>query len=118
MDNNLKLILEEFEQLKGQFIITMSHTIERLVAIGTDDEDWYWITWTGKELHWSSCVGKIIPLKGYLRDDDYNDFLNCAKLNHVDYTLSVSEFSTFVKLYISNYPEDHKFLTDFCWNLN
>ena len=34
MEDNLKIILEEFEKLKGQFVITDLWTIERLVAIG------------------------------------------------------------------------------------
>ena len=119
--DNLKIILDEFEQLKGQFIITMSHTIERLVGIGTDDEDWYWITWTGKELHWSSCVGKIIPLKGYLKDEDYNDFLICAKLNHYDQLcLEKNQYNDFLKFvddYILKLSEKDKFLTPLCWKI-
>ena len=45
MDNNLKEILEEFEILKGQFVITSSWEIERLIAIGEDDQDYYWVTY-------------------------------------------------------------------------
>ena len=67
MEDNLRIILEEFEKMKGQFIITQMGNIERLIAIGDDSEDWYYITFNGRELHWSSCVGRIIPLKGYLR---------------------------------------------------
>ena len=41
MDNNLKLILQEFEELKGQFVIN-HETVERFIAIGTDDDDYYY----------------------------------------------------------------------------
>lgn len=115
MDNNLKIILDEFEQLKGQFIITMSHTIERLVAIGDDEEDYYWVTWDGRNLHWSSCVGRIIPLKGYLRDDDYNELIRLAKLNHSDQIYD--EFLKNVDDYMSTLSEKDKFLTILCWDL-
>ena len=115
MDNNLKIILDEFEQLKGQFIITMSHTIERLVAIGDDEEDYYWVTWDGRNLHWSSCVGRIIPLKGYLRDDDYNELIRLAKLNHSDQIYLENnqndEFLKNVDDYMSTLSEKDKFLT-------
>lgn len=121
MDNNLKIILEEFEQLKGQFVITDFDKIERLVAIGDDSEDYYWVTWNGRNLHWSSCVGRIIPLKGYLADDDYSYILNCAKLNDLDQLyLNNGQFDDFLKYvdeHNSKYPND-KFLTDFCWTAN
>lgn len=122
MDNNLKLILEEFEQLKGQFIITMSHTIERLIAIGDDEEDYYWVTWDGRKLHWSSCVGGIIPLKGYLRDSDYNEFIRSAKLNHSDQLYlennQYNGFLKFIEYYNNQLEEKHKYLTTLCWDLN
>lgn len=121
IDNNLKIILDEFEQLKGQFIITMSHTIERLVAIGDDEEDYYWVTWDGRNLHWSSCVGRIIPLKGYLRDDDYNELIRLAKLNHSDQIYLENnqndEFLKNVDDYMSTLSEKDKFLTILCWDL-
>ncbi|MCK9416811.1 hypothetical protein M0Q97_09165 [Candidatus Dojkabacteria bacterium] len=108
---NLDKLLDEFEQLKGQFIITINHTVERLIAIGDDDEDYYWVTWDGKDLHWSSCAGRIIPLKGYLKDGDYNELIRLAKLNHFDSILSFEEFSRFLQDYISKYPKNHKILT-------
>ena len=43
MSSTLQQILEEFESLKGQFVITSGQDIERLVAIGEDDEDYYWV---------------------------------------------------------------------------
>lgn len=36
MSSNKEKILTTFEELKGQFVITASHHIERLVAIGDD----------------------------------------------------------------------------------
>jgi hypothetical protein len=81
---NLKLILEEYEKLKGQFVITSSWEIERLVGIGDDKEDWYYLTYDGRKLKWNSCVGRLMPLKGKLDDKDYNELIRIAKLNHYD----------------------------------
>lgn len=122
MTENLKLILEEFETLKGQFIIGRINKIERLVAIGDDTEDYYYITYDGRELHWSSCVGRIMPLKGYLREEDYNSLVNIAKLNHFDQLYikagKSQEFYNDVDKEIASYGENHSFLTEFCWDLN
>lgn len=84
MDSNKKLILEEFEKLKGQFVITMEYKVERLVAIGEDDMDYYWITYDGRKLSFHTCVGGLIPLKGYIKDEHYNEFERLADLNDYD----------------------------------
>jgi hypothetical protein len=123
MEDNLKLILDEFEKLKGQFVITEMNNIERLVAIGDDQEDWYYITYNGRELHWSSCVGRIMPLKGYIREQDYNYLVHIAKLNHHDQLdLSVNgnkdKFLESLNEYVSKFSEKEKFITEPCWDLN
>lgn len=81
---NLPLILEEFEKLKGQFVITDSWKIERLVGIGDDNTDWYYLTYNGRKLTWNTCVGRLMPLKGKLNDKDYKELVRLAKLNHYD----------------------------------
>ena len=80
MDENLKKILDEFEKLKGQFVITCSWEIERLVAVGQDDMDYYYITYDGRKLKWNTCVGRLMPLKGFLRDDDWGTLMNIYQL--------------------------------------
>ena len=82
-DSNLKLILKEFEQYKGQFVI-IDDKVERLIGVGDDSEDYYWLTWNGRKMMWSSCVMSFMPLKGYLREEDYNKLIRLAKLNHYD----------------------------------
>ena len=82
---SLNRILEEFEKYKGQLVITdFDWKVERLVAIGDDEFDYYYITYDGRELNWHTCVGKVIPLKGYIRNEDYNGIVRIAKLNHYD----------------------------------
>ena len=83
MDDNLKRILKEFEELKGQFVIS-GFDIQRLIAIGDDGEDYYYILWNGKRTLWTTCVGSIVPLKGYIKDVAYKELVRIAKLNDND----------------------------------
>jgi len=121
-DGNLKIILEEFNRLKGQHIISDFFRIERLIAIGDDGDDWYYITFDGKNIHWSSCVGRIMPLKYQLRNEDYEFIINIAKLNHYDQLcLKNNDIKMFLDLVdeeISKYPVGQKFMTEICWDLN
>ena len=82
----IEKIKQEFEVLKGQFVITegAQHNIERLVAIGQDQHDYYYVTYNGRKLTWNTCVGRIMPLKGYLRYKDYNLLIDSARLNQFD----------------------------------
>ena len=126
MEDNLTLIKGEFEKLKGQFVITDSWRIERLVAIGEDEWDYYYITYDGRKLKWNTCVGRIMPLKGYLRDKDYNEFIRLAKLNHYDQATlwgnsEPEKYQMMVDSHLAELlalPEDHKFLTPVCLDLN
>lgn len=116
-EDNLKIILEEFEKYKGQFIITdFSWKVERLVAIGDDGFDWYYITFDGKDLHWNSCVGRIIPLKGYIDDKHYNEFIRITKLNDYD-QLDYDNFLIIFEEKISKYPKNNKFIAGPYWKL-
>ena len=117
MEDNLKIILEEFEKLKGQFVITDLWTIERLVAIGDDGEDWYYITYDGRDIKWSSCVGRVIQLKNKIDNKDYEHLIHIAKLNHYD-QLNKKDFLISFEVYILKYDENHKFITELCWDLN
>lgn len=125
MTDNLTLIKAEFEKLKGQFVITSSWKIERLIAIGEDENDYYYITYNGRELTWNTCVGRLMPLKGHLQDRDYNELVRLAKLNHYDqatlwsnkdpekFEKAAQEF----KRSLETLEEGHRFLTPVCWDL-
>jgi hypothetical protein len=126
MTDPLKEILAEFENLKGQFIITQSWEVERLVAIGEDEQDYYYITYNGRKLTWNTCVGRVIPLKGYLRDTDYAEFIRLAKLNHFDQATvwgnrNPEEADAFNQNHIAELltiGETDFFLTPVCFELN
>ena len=126
MISALQQILEEFETLKGQFVITSGHDIERLVAIGEDDTDYYYVTYNGRKLTFSSAVGRIMPLKGYLRDEDYLELCRIARLNHWDQAEywgtktpeESKEFNDKHKAELMTLKDPDKFLTEVCWKLN
>ena len=117
--DNLTLIKEEFEQLKGQFVITPSHRIERFVAIASDSFDYYYVTYDGREYTWNSCVGGLIPLKGHLRDKDYNELVRMAKLNHYDCLSKNGEFEKVHNEWLEHtISGGGEILTEFCFDLN
>lgn len=138
MDENLKHILAEFEQLKGQFVITQSHKVERLIAIGTDETDYYYVTYNGRKRVWNTCVGSIIPLKGKIDDKHYNEFIRLAKLNHFDQAtlwghkpdeiipeyvskhleMTYEDFARQHKKEIENVKSPDRYLSEVCWDLN
>lgn len=128
MDNNLKLILKEFEELKGQFVIN-NNKVERFIAIGTDDEDYYYVTYNGRDSSWNTCVGSIVPLKGKIDDKHYDEFIRMAKINHFDQPnlwmpktndakQKMLESSVLHKNEISKVSGADKYLTEICWDLN
>lgn len=123
--DNRTLILRQFEELKGQFVITDSHAIQRLIAIGDDDMDYYYVTYDGRRLYWNTCVGRLMPLKGYLRDKDYAELVRLAKLNHYDQPSLFGglpeDFNNFCishKEELTTLKGDDKFISEVCWDLN
>jgi hypothetical protein len=128
MDSNLTLILKEFEELKGQFVIN-HNVVERFIGIGSDDDDYYYITYNGRETKWNTCVGGIVPLKGKIDDKHYNEFIRLAKINHFDQPnlwiprtdedkKKMLESSILHKNEISKVNGTDKYLTDIYWDLN
>ena len=120
MDNSLMEILIEFDELKGQHVIVGFDSIERLIGIGTDDDDYYYITWKGRsnKVTWSSCVGRVMPMKGHLLDRDYDQLVSIAKLNHWDQIQTEQEMrDKLIAELITCHPED-KIITKLCFDLN
>jgi hypothetical protein len=122
-------ILEEFEGLKGQIVLFMHGKPERLVAVGTDEWDYYWIGYDGRELKWHTCLERVIPLKGYIRDEDYNEMVRLSSINDFDQPNLWSPRDDEKKEKIQQFNEEHKkevvvlgekdsLLTEICWDLN
>ncbi len=100
--DNITRITEEYNKVKGQFVIC-GDRVYRLIGIADDDEDYYWVLYNGRQITLHSCVGRIIPLKGYIKQNDYEEMLRIAKLNHFDQpTLYNSEED------LNSFNENHK----------
>lgn len=124
MTDNKKRIIEEFESLKGQFVIDLDWRVKRLVGVVEDDIDYYWLLYDGRVFSLHSCVGRVVPLKGKIENGDYNEFVRLAYLNHWD----IADYGE------DNYSKKHKeeiisdllkdqesrnyLLTEICWELN
>lgn len=135
MDDNLKIILAEFEKLKGQFVINHNR-VERLIAIASDDQDYYWVTYDGRKRHWNTCLMALVPLKGKIDDKHYDEFIRLAKLNHFDQEtllnnnpdaiiddsvnppITVKQFSQKHRAEIEHLELPERYLTEVCWDLN
>lgn len=124
MDENLRIIKNQFKKHKGQYVINHG-VVQRLIAIGTDDSDYYYIFWDGRKTIWSTCVGTFVPLKGKIEDKHYNEFGRIAKLNDYDF---LGELDTEkwvwtgnadeVKMKVENINGPDRYLTEVCWDLN
>lgn len=117
MDYNLKLILSEYEELKGQFVLDVSNRLTRLVAIGESDLDYYYITYDGRKLLWNTCVGHLVRLNGYIQEKDYNEFERISDLNDYDKLISLGKLEGYtIDKYIQELKSEiilpYKLLTD------
>lgn len=130
MSGNLDLILKEFEELKGQFVLNNVWVVERFIAIAADDHNYYYVTYDGRKITWYSYGTRITQLKNKIDDDSYNELVKVAKLNHYDQptlygTTNVErqkEIIEFNKNHIEeitrSYKSDNRYITDICWNIN
>ncbi len=127
MTDNKTLILDQFEENKGQFII-MSDKVVRLVAIAEDETDYYYVTYDGRKIVWHSCVGSYTVLKNKIDEKDYSELIRIAKLNHWDQYDNRHLVETSTSFHLEGAVEhkkqmekeeaDNKYLTAFCWDLN
>jgi len=116
---NLQIIKEEFNQHKGEIVLTESHKLERFIGIGTDDQDYYWITYNGRETTWNTCVGGLIYLKGKIDDKDYENLVRQFKLNHQDMSeMFPTEIRKKAKEEMSKVNGKDKVLTEICFEIN
>lgn len=133
-DKNLTLLKKDFENHKGEFVINnYNHKVVRLVALGTDDEDYYWVFYDGNETVWQSTLFHFIVLKDKINKKDYDEFIRLAKLNHQDQINHWQEENEKDKEKIKeaektikevkeniqkNIGSNDKYLTDICWDIN
>ena len=123
-------IIKEFEEHKGEFVITEDDKVMRLIAIGDDEFDYYWVYWDGRKTYWHSCVGGFIVLKNKIDEKDYERLIRIAKLNHYDqadmYSPKTEESKKINNIMIGKIkqefgtPKDEKskYVTEVCWKIN
>lgn len=117
MDNK-EIILKEFRDMKGQFVITDTWKVERLIAIVEDEMDYYYMTYDGRKSKLYTCVGSIIKLKNKIEDKNYQNFIRLARLNHFDQIDIGSSENIEYKKSIETLVLPNKLLTEVYWDLN
>ena len=123
MTDNKKIILEEFESLKGQLVIAGDWKVKRLIAVVEDDMDYYWLFYDGRKFSLDSCLCRVVPLKGRIADGDYNEFVRIAYLNHwdiVSYGKDACELhkEEIILDLLKDQENKNSLLTEICWELN
>lgn len=128
MSDNKKKILEEFESLKGQFVIACDWKVKRLVGVVEDDMDYYWLLYDGRKFSLDSCLCRLVRLKGKILDKDYNEFVRLAYLNDYDlihydkefdnYNFSVSHKEEIVSDLLKDQENKNSLITEIYWELN
>lgn len=125
-ETNKKLILDEFNRLKGQQVIGDSGKVVRLIAIGYDYEDYYYVLWNGSKTVWSSCVGTVVQLKSKIDDKQYQRLVYLDSINNFDQITSfwyrdredAEELVLKFRKEVEILTGKDTFLTEVCWDLN
>jgi hypothetical protein len=122
MDNKT-IIQKEYESLKGQFVLSHDR-VYRLIGLSEDQWDYYYVLYDGRKITFATCVGRITPLKGFIRNYDYNEMIRLAKLNHYDQPTvydtneDMTEFNKKHKEEVTTTEDDMKFISGPFWDLN
>jgi len=123
--DNLTIFTNEYNELRGQLVIS-DDKVYRFIGLAEDEQDYYYVLYDGRKIFLHTCVGSIVPLKGYIREKDYEEMIRIAKLNHYDQaTLWAShepekakEFSEQHKKEVTSWKDDTRFIQGPCWDLN
>ena len=78
-----------------------------------------------RQVNIRASVSRLMPLKGFLRDEDYKELVRLAKLNHFDQIglwgndkpEEISQFNEAHKKEITKIKEPDEFLTEIFWKL-
>jgi len=74
-------LIQFVEKHKGDLLIDGT-TVVRLIDFKTDKDDYYYdLQSLGEGRYWTSCVGRLIPLKGHIPDKEYDSLEHLFNLN-------------------------------------
>lgn len=125
MENNLDIFKKKFDELKGQMVIVENAKVMRFIGLADDEYDYYYVLYDGRKIILYSCVGSIIPLKNYIKDNDYAKILYIAKLNHVDQMMlnskldiSDDDIENYKKSLTEHWNDNTSIICGFYWELN
>lgn len=80
----LKELQKKLKLYKNTLVIDDWHRIVRLVDVIDGKDDYYWVYDGVDGRHYMSCVGRWIPLKGHIKDKDYDRIVRAWNLNNVE----------------------------------
>jgi hypothetical protein len=83
MDFGKELLIKQFNQLKGQYVL-INRKVLRFIGIGEDSDDYIYIMWDGNNLSFHSGLSNIIQLKDKINKNDYLELIRMSKINHSD----------------------------------
>lgn len=119
-------LIKEYEELKGQHILTHGR-VYRFIAIISGD-DYYYVLWDGRNFKYETVLSRVTPLKGYILDDHYEkEYIKIAQLNHYDQIGAkpevIKKFYEYIEqiwrpLDININKEKHLLIAGPCWDLN
>ncbi len=132
---NEEIIIKYWQEHKGEHVIDVSHNVKRFVAILDGTDDYYYVLYDGKNFSYDTCVLRLVWIKNKIDQDDYQEFIRLAKLNHLDQpTLWGNKDpdrlllkckmhkDTLVNELLNNKnrleEHHHRLLTEICWDLN
>jgi len=78
---NLSELKAELEPFRNTLVLEYFNVV-RLVDVIESKDDYYWVYDGDKGLILSSCVGGWFPLKGFIRQEDYDRLVRVWNLNH------------------------------------
>lgn len=69
-------LVKELIPYKNTLVLDLENQVSKLAGIYGTSEDFYWMIYNkaGKCIK-ETCVGSFIPLKGFIKDEDYKKLL-------------------------------------------
>ncbi len=80
---NLRELKKELEPFRNTLVIDVFDKVVRLVDVVDDEDDYYWVYDSRQGVYQSSCVCGWIPLKGFIKEKEYNEMIRVWNLNNM-----------------------------------